>query len=226
METDRLITHLVECADPVKPLPFPWTRAMAWLVLSAPYIALVVLVVSPRTDLIAKLADWRFLLEQMAALATAVTAATAAFATVIPGYSRSAILFPALPLAIWLGSLSLGSIQTWLRYGAAGLTPELEWICFPAIALAGSVPAIALAVMLRRGVPLMPCVTTGLGGLAAAGLGDFGLRLFHQQDASLMVLVWQVGSVAILTGIAACSGRYILNWESLTGTTRRTLAIG
>jgi hypothetical protein len=76
--------------------------------------------------------------------------------------------------------------------------------------------------MLRRGAPLTPSITVALGGLAAAGLGNFGLRLFHAQDASLMVLVWQVGSVAILTMAAACAGRLLLNWRSVVGLTPKT----
>ena len=58
----------------------------------------------------------------------------------------------------------------------------------------------------------MPCTTVALGGLAAAGLGNFGLRLFHPQDASLMVLFWQFGSVAALTALGALSGRRFLRW--------------
>ena len=59
-----------------------------------------------------------------------------------------------------------------------------------------------MAVMLRRGAPLTPFATMALGGLAAAALGDFGLRLFHSQDASLMVLVWQFGTVVVLSVLA------------------------
>jgi hypothetical protein len=226
METDKLIQRLGENSGSVRPLPRPWTRTLAWLALSTPYVALVVLVVSPRADLVEKLSDARFLLEQAAALATGVAAAAAAFATVIPGYSRKAALLPALSLTVWLGSLGQGSVETWLRFGSDSLWLEPDWICFPAIVLVGSTPAIALVAMLRRGAPLMPCTTVALGGLAAAGLGNFGLRLFHPQDASLMVLAWQFGSVAILTGLAGCVGRHVLNWGSLIGTARRDLASG
>ena len=66
-------------------------------------------------------------------------------------------------------------------------------MCIPAIALAGAVPAALIVFMLRRGAPIGPGLSMALGGLAAAGLGSFGLRLFHAEDASLMVLVWQLG---------------------------------
>ena len=51
------------------------------------------------------------------------------------------------------------------------------------------------------------------GGLAASALADFGLRLFHTTDASLMVIVWQVGTVALLTALSALLGRRLLRWR-------------
>ena len=225
VDTDKFIERLAEAVEPVQPLSRPWIRTAAWLLVAIPYVVLVVLVVSPRADLLAKAVQWRYLVEQLAALTTGIAAATAAFATTIPGYDRRILFVPALPLAIWLGSLGEGCIQDWIQLGPDGLSLRPDWFCFPAIVLVGAVPAIAIAVMLRRGAPLTPHITTALGGLAAAGLGNFGLRLFHSQDASLMVLVWQVGTVFILTALAAWAGNYLLNWRSIIGTNRRSALI-
>jgi len=225
MDTEKLIERLAEIVEPVRPLARPWIRTAAWLLIAIPYVALVVFVVSPRADLISKASEWRYVIEQFAALATGITAATAAFATVIPGYDRKFLFFPVLPLAIWLGSLGDGCVEDWIHFGPDGLSLQPDWFCFPAIVLVGAVPAIAIAVMLRRGAPLTPHVTSALGGLAAAGLGNFGLRLFHSQDASLMVLVWQVGTVFILTIMVAWAGQYLLNWGSIVGTARRRVLI-
>jgi hypothetical protein len=213
METDNLIACLAEAGRPVRPLPRPWLRAATWLLVAVPYMMLVVLVVSPRPDLTVKAFDWRFIVEQAAALATCVAAAIAAFASVIPGYDRRIVLLPLLPLAVWLAVLGQGCMDEWL--GPAGLSLRPDWLCFPAIVLVGAVPAIAMAVMLRRGAPLTPHLTTALGGLAAAGIGNFGLRLFHAQDASLMVLIWQMGAVLVLTAMAAWAGRWLLSWRSI-----------
>jgi hypothetical protein len=220
METDRLIEQLSDRVAPVRRLRNPWIRTAGWLALAVPYVAVVVLAMSPRDDLVTKLSDWRFLVEEIAALATGVTAAVAALAATIPGENRRLLWLPALPLAVWLGSLGLGCLQSWVQSGPDGLTLRPDWACFPAIVMVGLVPAIAMAIMLRRGAPLMPSVTVALGGLAAAGLGDFGLRLFHASDASLMVLVWQLGTVAILTTMAGCVGRYVLHWRGIAGTAR------
>jgi hypothetical protein len=220
MDTDRLIQALADTAKPVHPLPRPWVRTASWLAIAIPYMALVVYVMSPRADLMAKIAEARYLIEQLAALATGIAAAVAAFATTIPGYSRKVLLLPVLPLAVWLGSLGQGCISAWIAFGPTGLSLQPDWFCFPAIMLVGAIPAVAMVAMLRRGAPLMPCTTVTLGGLAAAGLGSFGLRLFHPQDASLMVLVWQFGSVFILAALAGLMGRHILNWRSIIGAAR------
>src|SRR5262249_35299742 len=126
----------------------------AWLLVAIPYVALVVFVVSPRADLISKASEWRYVIEQLAALATGITAATAAFATVIPGYDRKFLFLPALPLAIWLATLGEGCVQDWIYFGPDGLSLRPDWFCFPAIVLVGAVPAIAMAVMLLPGAPL------------------------------------------------------------------------
>ena len=225
VDTEKLIERMAAMIEPVRPLARPWIRMAAWLLVVIPYVALVVVVVSPRADLISKASEWRYVIEQLAALATGITAATAAFATVVPGYDRKFLFLPALPLAIWLATLGEGCVQDWIYFGPDGLSLRPDWFCFPAIVLVGAVPAIAMAVMLRRGAPLTPHITAALGGLAAAGLGNFGLRLFHSQDASLMVLVWQVGTVFILTAMAAWAGQYLLNWRSIVGTDRRSVLI-
>jgi hypothetical protein len=226
MDTQKLIQTLAETAQPMRPLRRPWARTAMWLAIAISYIALVIYAMSPRTDLAVKLTEARFVIEQFGALATGIAAAVAAFATTIPGYSRKVLLLPALPLALWLGTLGQGCISALIQYGLGGLSLQPDWICLPAIALVGAIPAVAMAAMLRRGAPLFPHMSTALGALAAAGLGNFGLRFFHTQDASLMVLVWQFGTVFALTCLAGSFGRHLLSWNSIIGATRRQSAIG
>lgn len=197
-----------------------------WLALSIPYLAFAVLVMSPRGDLPSKMSDLRFAIEQLSALATGLAAAAAAFATTVPGYQRKFLVLPLLPLAAWLGSLGHGCIQDWLQFGAHGLSLRPDWRCFPVIVFIGAVPAMAMAVMLRRGAPLTPRLTMALGGLAAGGLGNFGLCLVHPQDASVMVLVWQVGTVFVVSALAGWAGGYWLNWRAVIATARRGAAVG
>lgn len=222
-DTDELIERLTVRAEPVRPLASPWIRTILWLAMAIPYVSVIVLMMTPRDDLIAKVSDFRFVLEQAAALSTAIAAAAAAFASIVPGFSRRFLLIPLLPLAIWLASLGQGCLQTWLSGGDL-VRFTSDFICIPAIALVGTVPAVVMVLMLRKGAPLWPQTSAALGGLAAAGLGSFGLRLFHHQDASLMVLVWQTGTVFLLTILCGWAGRLFLNWHPLVAKVRHNLA--
>jgi hypothetical protein len=70
-------------------------------------------------------------------------------------------------------------------------------------------PAVAMAHMLRRGAPLTPRLTAGLGGLAAAGLGNFAVCLSHPHGYDL---IWHAGTVILLAVLAAWVGSYLLRW--------------
>lgn len=210
MKTDDLILQIARDAAPVRPLSAPAFRTALWFAIALPYVALIILIMSPRPDLAERLADPRFLIEATMALATSATAAFAAFSAVVPGRARSLLLLPILPLAVWLGSLGQGCVERWLRSEAQVL--GWDWMCIPAITIAGAVPAVVMLLMLRRGAPLYPCITVALGALSATALGGFGLRFFHPQDAGIMVLMWQFGTVAMLTALAGCNGRRILSW--------------
>ncbi|WP_244483513.1 DUF1109 domain-containing protein [Mesorhizobium sp. 1M-11] len=213
METDDLIELLATRHQPIRRLAPPRNRALHWLSIALCSVAAVVVLMSPRDDLAAKLTDTRFLIEEVAALATAVAAAFSAFCLIVPGHSRAVALLPTPSLAIWLGSLGQGCWQAWLNFGDEAWRLSPDWVCLPAIAVVGAIPALTMVVMLRRGAPIAPRLTVILGALAAAALGNVGLRLFHPQDASLMVLVWQFGSVALLSLLAGWGGRQILAWR-------------
>jgi hypothetical protein len=176
MDTDGLIDQLAANATPVRPLPGPWKRTGLWLAIALPYVALVVILMSPRPDLAMQLADPRFQVEQVAALATAILAAAAAFTCVVSGRSRAICLLPLIPLAVWLASL---------------------------------------------GSPLFPGATLALAGLAVGALAQAGMQVYHAGDISLMVLVWHLGSVAVLAAVAGWIGRWVLRWPVPAAVLRR-----
>lgn len=214
MTHDRdVIEFLTADVAALRPLRPPSVRVAAWGALGLPFIVLAALAMGLRPDLAAKMADQRYVLEQGAGLLTALLAGYAALSIGIPGRSGRVALLPLAPLAVWLGSLGQGCLSAWLALGPDGLVLTPDWECLPAIAMIGIGPAIAMAVMLRRAAPLSPRLGLLLGALAAAALGDVGLRLSHPQDASLMVLVWQFGSVAILSAMCGCVGRQMLRWR-------------
>lgn len=216
MGTDQLMRSLAENVRPVRPLSRPWLRTIAWAAVSALYLAVLVVVMSPRTDLGARMQDSRFVIEQVAALLTGLTASTAAFATVVPGYGdpRRVTLLPVVLLAVWIGTVAVGAQQEYVQFGGGVLAQQLDWACVGTILVGAAVPAFAMGVMLRRGAPVSPCLSAGFGGLAAAGIGNLGVCLFHPHSSDLILLVWHCGVVLVVAALAGVAGVRILRWPS------------
>ncbi|HXF54384.1 MAG TPA: NrsF family protein [Hyphomicrobiaceae bacterium] len=215
IDTDELIKRLSADVRPVSRLAPPWRRAALWLALSLPYVAAVVWGKVAIVDAAHVLADVRFLIEQTATFATAATGAVAAFASTVPGFDRRLLLLPLAPLAVWLASVGAGCIDDWLRLGPEGLAIRPDWECLPAASVIGIAPAAIMVLMLRRGAPLYPRTSLLLGALAVAAIANFGMQIFHFRDASIMVLIWHVGSVAVIAPLAGLAGERLIGWRPL-----------
>jgi len=216
--TEGLIKNLSQDLYPVRPLPSPLIRTLLWIVILCPYVVLVVLIIGLVLRRPTSTLDTRFVVEQIFALSTGIAAAMAAFASVIPGRNRSFLFWPLIPMVGWLGTLGEGC----LRAGTLETSFHHNLWCFPYIIILGTAPAIVLGVMLRRGAPLTPHITAGLGAIAAAGLGNFCVRLVHQEDVTVMLLAWHVGGVFLVAALSSAAGSYMLNWRSVVGASAKT----
>jgi hypothetical protein len=214
-DTKQLIQKLAADAGPVQRPAGPVLRALMWLAISLAYVGLFVILIPTRHVASTSKPHYLFVTEQVAALATGLAAAIAAFLSVVPGYGRYWSLLPIVPFAVWTGSLGPGCVEEWDRFGMTQLPLSHSPWCVPFIILFGALPAIVMTIMLRRGAPLTPRLTAALGGLAAAGLANVGVRIVHPEDVSIMLLVWHIGGVMILSAVAGACGRYFFNWSSL-----------
>jgi len=212
MKTEELIQGLARDAEPVQRLSHPGWRAMMWALASISYLTVIVAFVGVRPDIDARLQDPRFIIEVGAALLTGVMAAAAAFCAGCPGRPLWERFAPVPFLAVWLASLGEGCWRQWVQYTPDGGV-ELDFLCLEIIFGMSLLPAILIFVMIRRGAPIAPMSTTGLATLAATALAAAALRLFHAQDVSLMLLVWQFGSVIMLAALGFLVGRHFLRWS-------------
>jgi len=208
--TETLINDLSRDLKSVTPLPRPWLRTLRWLGILIPYCALAVLILHFSGTLPAPVMDSQFVLEQIFAILTGITAAMAAFASTIPGRGRGYLAWPLIPMLGWLATLG----QACFRPTTGGFSFQHNLLCLPFIIILGTPPAIILWSMLRRGAPLTPSSTAALGALAAAGVGNFCVRLVHAEDVSLMLVVWHVGGIFVLTAATSAFGRSLLNWRT------------
>lgn len=210
--TPQLIDALVERATVVRRLRAPLVRAGQWLGFAAIVLALLAVVHGVRTDLMEHLRQPVFVVSLAAALATGILAAIAAFLISLPDRSQWWMLLPAPALAIWLSTISYGCLTDWVSMDPAGVRLGETARCFATLLLT-SVPLwLAMLAMLRYAVLLRAKPVTLTGALAVAALTSFALTLDHDLDATVMILVWNLGTAALITGIGSLLGRRMLLW--------------
>jgi hypothetical protein len=209
-KTPDLIDALVECATPVRRLRPPLVRGALWLALAAFILALLAIGHGVRADLAERLHQPVFAVSIAAALATGVLAAAAAFMVSLPDRSQWWLALPAPALAVWVGTIGYGCLTDWVVIGPDGVRLGETLRCFATLVLTSVPLAIALAVMLRYAALLRPGAVTLAGALAVAAITSSALSLFHDLDATMMILIWNLGTAALITGLGSLFGRRVL----------------
>ena len=106
--TVDFIEALVASARPVRRLRPPLWRTGAWVAGAGVLLAFIGTAHGARVDLGVRLQDPAFMIGALAALATAILAALAAFELSLPDRSRAWIALPLPALALWVSSMEIG----------------------------------------------------------------------------------------------------------------------
>jgi hypothetical protein len=214
MRSEDLIARLATELRPVRRVWHPAASTLAWVGLVAAVIAAAVAVFGFRADLAARMSAGFDLPAILAAAATGVLAAFAAFQLALPDRDRRWALLP-IPAAIaWLGTMGLGCLQDLARLGADGLRLTTSFPCMMFIAGLGVPLTLGMLWLTRHAAWFRPGPVAALGGLSAAALASVGLTLVHHLDAAIMVLVWHGLSVALVTALAAAAGPLVMRAEA------------
>lgn len=210
--TTDLIESLAADATPVRRLRPPFVRAGLWLLLAFSILLLFGAVHGVRANLMERLQEPIFATGVTASLMTGVLAAVATFMSGIPGRSRHWVLLPAPSLGLWLSTIGYGGLTNWVRLGPGGIPagPTLE--CFATL-VAISVPlSLVMLAMLRYVAAMTPMAAAMVGSLAVSAVAATGLMLFHELDATVMVLIWNLGTTILIAALAGLFGRMAFSW--------------
>jgi len=212
--TPDLIETLVASATPVRRLRPPLVRAGLWLLFAAFLLGLIGIALGLRSDIFECVRQPRFVVAMLGALATGILAALASFRVSLPDGSRRWLLLPLPALALWVSTIGYGCLTDWISIGPQGVRSGEAVRCFATLLLT-SVPLwIALLVMLRHAARLRPTEVSLMGGLAVAAFTSCALSLFHDLDASVMILIWNLGSAAALAAFSVVFGRPMFAWAA------------
>ncbi len=191
---------------------------MIWLLGAGVYLVAVVLLAWMRRGALAARVDGLFVVQQLALIATAVTAALAAFVSVIPGANRRPLAAPLAPAALMLATLVIGCVDDLRMHGTLGLGQETDWPCVLSLTL-GGIALWALAVsMLRRGAPLTPRISSLLAGVAALSVANMEACLTRRHAFNVTVVVWHGLTIALSIAILTQAGRRLLVWAKRNST--------
>jgi hypothetical protein len=210
--TEQLIDALVERAAPVRRLSPPLARAGLWLGFAGLALALLVAIHGLRTDLPIELQRPVFRASLAAALATGVLAAIAAFIVSLPDRSPGWMLLPAPALAAWLSTIGYGCLTDWVSMSPQGVQLGETARCFATLVLTSVPLSLAMLAMLRYAVLLRAHAVTLTGALAVAATTSLALSLAHPLDASAMILIWNLGTAALITALGGLLGRRLFLW--------------
>jgi hypothetical protein len=160
-------------------------------------------------------AEASFLASVGGALGMAVLAAVAAFLMSLPDRSRYWVLLPVPALALWISTIGYGCLTNWVHMAPDGMRLGETARCFATLVLTGVPLSLLMLVMLRHVAQWRPTASACMGALATGGFAAGALSLLHDLDASLMVLVWNIGTVVLFISLAGTAGPRMLRWIAL-----------
>lgn len=84
--------------------------------------------------------------------------------------------------------------------------------CFATLLLVGTPLSLAMLAMLRHAARLAPRPVAITASLAVAALSATALMLFHPIDASVMILIWNLGLAVLFAAVGGLYGRRMFAW--------------
>jgi len=210
--TPDLIDALVETAAPVRRLRPPIIRAGLWLAFAAIVLGLIAIAHGLRPDFSDRVRQPLFVLGMLGALATGMLAAVASFRLSLPDSSRLWAVLPLPALALWVATIGYGCLTDWVSMDPDGLHMGEAIRCFATLLMTSVPLSIAMLVMLRDAALLRPLEVSVMSGLAVAAVTAFALSLFHELDATVMILIWNLGSAVLIAALGSLFGQSMLTW--------------
>ena len=199
--TSELIEALVADAPPVRRLRPPVVRAALWLLLAALIFGLLAAGHGVRPDLAQRLEQPDFIVGTAAALLTGVLAAIASFKLNLPDRSRGWALLPVPALLAWVGTVGYGCLVNWVSIGPDGVQFGETARCFATLLMISLPLSLAMFAMLRHGAVLSASTVSLTGSLAVGAMSATAMSIFHSLDATVMILVWNLGTAALIVAL-------------------------
>lgn len=211
-DTDDLITALVTRSRPVPSVPNPARLVGYWLCVAVAILTLLAIEHGLRPDLAAQLRRSDFAISIVAALLTGLLAAIACMNASLPDRSRAWLLLPVPTLVVWLSCIGHGCLTNWVDLDTVRVAPGEVLRCVSTLLMISLPLSAVMFLLLRHAARLRPRLLTVMAGLAVAALTSTAMSLLHPLDATMMVLIWNLGASVVIVAVEALLGGRVMRW--------------
>ncbi len=208
--TEDLIAQLSQSLAPVKRLAPPGRRAGLLSALATLVIALVCWKQGFRPDIQTKLAQSSYVIAVIAAWLTGVTATLAALEISLPGGRKSWTWLPLPSALLWIWGVGWGCLIHWVSILDAKPVEDSAVNCLTTL-VAASIPlALALWLAVGKAKPLARSNTAWLSAVAVAAFADVAHLLCHVVEATVFVLMMNLGTASVIVAVLGLLGVRVL----------------
>lgn len=148
----------------------------------------------------------------VASLLTGALAAISAFFVSLPDRSRLWLLLPLPALGVWLSNIGYQCLTQWISIGPDGIGLGEAVRCFATLVLTSLPLSLVMLLMLRHAAPLRPRTVAVMGSLSVAAITATALSLFHALDATVMILIWNLGTAVVLVALGGVFSKKMFRW--------------
>jgi hypothetical protein len=99
-------------------------------------------------------------------------------------------------------------------HGTLGIGTQTDWACVLSISAGSTLLWGVMAVMLRRGAPLTPGVTSLLAGVAALSVGNLEACLTRPHPFAITVVLWHGLTSIVVAGAFALAAVGVFRWPA------------
>lgn len=166
-----------------------------------------------RPDMEAALGDWHFLMKWIFSLTLIATALALVVSLARPQAAAGwrLLLLLGAPLVLAAG-VATELISLPPSYWMPTMIGTNALACIVFVPLLSGLPLAAMIIALRAGAPAHPAVAGAVAGLVAAGIAATFYATHCQNDSPLFLAAWYVLATAIVAGIGAVLGAWLLRW--------------
>ncbi|WP_223247310.1 DUF1109 domain-containing protein [Sulfuriferula sp. AH1] len=207
---EKHIASLVQDAGQVQSAPSPLRLWLKWMGVAAVYIALSLVILGVRPDLLAALHNGLFAAEILLLIGIVATTALSATLLAFPDmYQHSRlVLAPIVMFVLFIGVIFLA----WQADNPPAPPPVHSFECSLTIAVLALLPAAWMFYSMRRLASTHRRSAGVVVMLAAFSIGAITLRLSEQTNSIMHVIEWHYVPMIVVALLGVWLGKVLLRW--------------